>query len=334
MATRYYLACAHEQFRPDELLQQAAAGEAAGFDGICCSDHFQPWFEPGESGQAWVWLGAAGAVTERVALGPAVTPPIHRYHPALVAQMIATLEVLNPGRAFLGVGSGESLNETPLGMDWPHAEEQLERLEEALLLIGRLLDGERVTGGRYFPTDGAYLYTRPERRPPIYVSAFNPEAARLAGLLGDGLWTLADPEQAPQLVERYHEGCAEAGKEPGEVLLQTGFSWARDDDAAFEAAERWRATMPPDFYVDDWHEPRLMEEESRRRITDDQVRENFLIGSDPAEHVERIRELEQLGATIVVLLNLSAAAPLDAIRVYGEQVVPALRAGTGARQSA
>jgi coenzyme F420-dependent glucose-6-phosphate dehydrogenase len=311
LATRYYLACAHEQFGPDELLQQAAAGEAAGFDGICCSDHFQPWFEPGESGQAWVWLGAAGAVTERVALGPAVTPPIHRYHPALVAQMIATLEVLNPGRAFLGVGSGESLNETPLGMDWPHAEEQLERLEEALLLIGR-----------------------PERRPPIYVSAFNPEAARLAGLLGDGLWTLADPEQAPQLVERYHEGCAEAGKEPGEVLLQTGFSWARDDDAAFEAAERWRATMPPDFYVDDWHEPRLMEEESRRRITDDQVRENFLIGSDPAAHVERIRELEQLGATIVVLLNLSAAAPLDAIRVYGEQVLPALRAGTGARQPA
>ena len=334
MPPRYYLACAHEQFRPDELLQQAVAGEAAGFDGVCCSDHFQPWFEPGESGQAWVWLGAAGAVTKRVALGTAVTAPVHRYHPALVAQMAATLEVMNPGRAFLGVGSGESLNESPLGMDWPDGDEQLARLEEALELIGRLFDGERVTGGRYFPTKAAYLHTRSERRPPIYVSAFNPEAGRLAGRLGDGLWTLADPEKTSSLIEQYHEGCAEAGKEPGEILLQAGFSWAPSDAAAFEAAQQWRATMPPEFYVDDWHDPDAMQEEAQRQIADDEVRENFLISSETEQHVERIRELEELGATIVVLMNLSAAAPLDAIRVYGDQVLPRLRQRAGSRQRA
>ena len=334
MPTRYYLACAHEQFRPDELLQQAVAGEAAGFDGVCCSDHFQPWFEPGESGQAWVWLGAAGAATERVALGPAVTAPVHRYHPALVAQMAATLEVMNPGRTFLGVGSGESLNESPFGLQWPDGDEQLARLEEALELIGRLFDGERVTGGRYFPTKAAYLHTRAERRPPVYVSAFNPEAARLAGRLGDGLWTLADPESTPPLIDEYHEGCAEAGKEPGEILVHAGFSWAPSDDAAFEAAERWRATMPPDFYVDDWFDPQLMQAEAQRRIPDEDVRRNFLISSDPEQHVERIRELEGLGATIVVLMNLSAAAPLDAIRVYGDRVLPHLREPAAPRQRA
>jgi coenzyme F420-dependent glucose-6-phosphate dehydrogenase len=281
-----------------------------------------------------VWLGAAGAATDRVALGTAVTAPVHRYHPALVAQMAATLEVMNPGRAFLGVGSGESLNESPLGLDWPDGDEQLARLEEALELIGRLFDGERVSGGRFFPTKAAYLHTRPERRPPVFVSAFNPEAARLAGRLGDGLWTLADPDNAPPLIEQYHEGCAEAGKEPGEILVHAGFSWAPSDDAAFEAAERWRATMPPDFYVDDWSDPQVMQAEAQRRIPDDEVRENFLISSDPEEHVERIRELEGLGATIVVLMNLSAAAPLDAIRVYGDQVLPRLREPAASRQRA
>ena len=119
--TRFYYSCAHEQFPPGDLLRQAAAAEAAGFDGIGCSDHVQPWWEPGESAQAWIWLGAVGQVTTRIPIGSAVTPPVYRYHPALVAQAFATLEVMYPGRAFLGVGSGESLNESPLGMDWPEA---------------------------------------------------------------------------------------------------------------------------------------------------------------------------------------------------------------------
>src|SRR5947209_4295514 len=113
---RYYFACAHEQFPPEDLIAQAVEAERAGFDGICCSDHFQPWWEPGHSGHAWVWLGAVGEATERVPIGTAVTPPSGaRYHPAIVAQALATLERMNPGRAFVGVGSGESLNESPIG---------------------------------------------------------------------------------------------------------------------------------------------------------------------------------------------------------------------------
>ena len=328
--TRFYYSCAHEQFPPGDLLRQAAAAEAAGFDGIGCSDHVQPWWEPGESAQAWIWLGAVGQVTTRIPIGSAVTPPVYRYHPALVAQAFATLEVMYPGRAFLGVGSGESLNESPLGMDWPEAREQLERLEEALELIDRLFDGERVDhDGRYFRTKAAYLHTRPERRPPIYVSAFHPGAARLAGRLGDGLWSLADPKNVPDLLDAYRAGADDAGREPGEILLQTGFSWAASDDAALEAARVWKGAGPPEYYVEDWHDPRAMYEHAEETIDDDAFRELQILSADPEVHVERIRAVESLGATIVVLMNISGADPLAAIDVYAQSVLPALR-GRGA----
>ena len=116
---RYLHFCAHEQFGPDDLLRQATEAEQAGFDGIGCSDHLQPWWEGGESGNAWVWLGAAAQATERALFGTGVTPPGPRYHPALIAQAWATMEVMYPGRPYLGFGSGEALNEAPLGHGWP-----------------------------------------------------------------------------------------------------------------------------------------------------------------------------------------------------------------------
>jgi coenzyme F420-dependent glucose-6-phosphate dehydrogenase len=135
--------------------------ERAGFDALCVSDRFQPWWEPGESGQAWVLLGGMGCATERIPLGTGVTAPVHRYHPAIVAQAFATLEEMYAGRAFLGIGSGEALNETPTGMDWPDVAEQVERMDEALDIIDRLFVGERLDhDGRFFRTNHAYLHTR------------------------------------------------------------------------------------------------------------------------------------------------------------------------------
>src|SRR5436190_19927506 len=197
---RYFSGLAHEQFAPDDLLRQAIESEAAGFEAIACSDHLQPWWEPGQAGHAWVWLGAVGQAT-RLPLGTAVTPPGPRYHPVLIAQGWATLEVMFPGRPYLGIGSGESLNESPLGADWPSVGGQIERMDEALDLIHRLFDGERVDHeGKHFRTKQAYLHTRSERRPPIYVSAFGPKAAAVAGRRGDGAWTLGDPESVPEIV--------------------------------------------------------------------------------------------------------------------------------------
>jgi coenzyme F420-dependent glucose-6-phosphate dehydrogenase len=261
-----------------------------------------------------------------VPIGSAVTAPVYRYHPALVAQAFATLEYLYPGRAYLGLGSGESLNESPLGMDWPARSEQLGRLEEALELIVRLFDGERIDHrGRYFTTKRAYLHTRPARRPPIYVSAFYPQTARLAGRLGDGLWTLANPDTVPGLIDAYRAGAEDAGREAGEILLQTGFSWAASEEQALEGARVWKGAGPPEFYVDDWHDPAKMYEHAEATIDDDQFRELQIISSDPDEHAERVRAIEQLGATTVVLMNISGADPLAAIETYSQRVLPAVR---------
>jgi coenzyme F420-dependent glucose-6-phosphate dehydrogenase len=323
--TQYWLSAAHEQFKPSELLKQALAAERAGFDAIACSDHFQPWWEPGESGMAWTWLGSVAQATQSVPVGTAVTAPVYRYHPALVAQAWATLEEMYPGRTFLGIGSGESLNESPLGMDWPRPAEQVERMDEALEIINRLFEGERLDTVGHFRMKQAYLHTNPGRRPPIYVSAFGPEAAKVAARRGDGLWTLADPETVPDLVDTYRSACDDAGREPGRIILQAGFSWAEDDDAAFHGAKPFKATMPDEFYTDDWHDPNAMFAHADKELSDDEFRDQFIIGSDPEYHVERIREVEKLGADVVVLMNNSGAEPLRAVEVYGEAVLPALK---------
>jgi coenzyme F420-dependent glucose-6-phosphate dehydrogenase len=318
---RYFLGLAHEQFKPSALLRQAVLGEEAGFDGLACSDHFQPWWEPGESGQAWIWLGAAAQATSRAAVGTAVTPALKRYHPALVAQAFATLEEMYPGRAFLGFGSGESLNESPFGFDWPEPADQLMAMEEALQMIRALWNGETVDGsGRFFATKQAKLHTLPEKPPPIYVSAFHEGAAQAAAKYGDGLWTLADPEQAPKVIEAYKE----AGG-AGEIILQAQFSWAPTDDEALEGIRVWKGAVPPEYYTDDWHDPEQMYEHAEEQVSDAEFKQKAIISADPDEHVSRIREVEKLGATVVAIMNCSGAAPEEAIRVYGSDVLPKLR---------
>ncbi len=323
---RYFHFCAHEQFSPSDLLRQAVEAERAGFDGIGCSDHLQPWWEGGESGHAWVWLGAAGNATQAVALGTGVTPAGPRYHPVLIAQAWATLEEMFPERPYLGIGSGEALNESPLGAEWPPVGEQIERMEEALEMIRALFAGKRLSEeGRHFATDGAVLHTLPAgRRPPIYVSAFGPRAARVAGRLGDGLWTLADPDAAPEIIDAYRDGAEDSGREPGEVLLQAPFSWAVDEDAALAGARVWKGSQPKEFYRDDWHDPAAMLARGEEQVSDEELRRALIVSADPEVHVERIREVERMGATTVVLMNNSGADPHAAIGVYGREVLPRL----------
>jgi coenzyme F420-dependent glucose-6-phosphate dehydrogenase len=324
---RYWTQLATEQFGPVELVRQAAEADRAGFDALNVSDHYQPWWEPGESPHAWVLLGAIGRETERISIGTGVTAPVYRHNPAVVAQAFATLEAMYPGRAFLGIGSGESLNESPCGMDWPPVREQVDRMEEALEIIGRLLDGERLDyDGRFFRTKAAFLHTRGERRVPIYVSAFGPRAAGVAARLGDGVWTLADPERAPEVIDAYRAACEDAEKEPGEIILQGGFSWAEDDDEALEGARVWKGAQPLEHFTDDWHDPQAMYRNGEEQVSDEDFREAYIISSDPEVHAERAREIERMGATVVCLQNASGAAPETALRVYGSEVLPALRA--------
>ena len=183
----YVVELGHERFAPGDLLRQALLAEEAGFDGVACSDHLSPWWSPTATtpaacGNAWVWLGAVGHATQRVALGTGVTSLLHRYNPVVLAQQVATLEAMYAGRTFVGVGSGEAMNEVPAGLEWPSVGEQLARTEESLQIVTRLLDGETVTHrGRYFRTEDARLYLAYERRPPVFMSAFGPQAAEIAG---------------------------------------------------------------------------------------------------------------------------------------------------------
>ncbi|HEX2129831.1 MAG TPA: TIGR03557 family F420-dependent LLM class oxidoreductase [Solirubrobacterales bacterium] len=326
----YVASLAHERFRPHELLDQAVAAEEAGFDAIACSDHLAPWWPAGDpapnsSGNAWVWLGAVGQATREASIGTAVTGAVYRYNPVVLAQQVATLEALNPGRAFLGVGSSEAMNEIPAGFDWPSVEEQQERMTEQLQIINALLAGETVDfQGKYFKTRGARLYTLPERRVPVYVSAFGENAARIAARHGDGLWTLADPMQAPGVIGAYREERESLGKEPGEIILQALFSWAEDDDTAFESAKEWKGTIPPEHYTDPIYEPAEIKA-GGDEVSDTKFKAGAIIGSDPAAHVRKIKAIGQLGATAIVLMNVSAADPVGALRVYGNDVLPELR---------
>jgi coenzyme F420-dependent glucose-6-phosphate dehydrogenase len=326
----YGIALGHERFPPDQLLEQAVAAEQAGFDAICCSDHIAPWWAEGDpapanSGNAWVWLGAVGQATSTPALGTAVTGLVGRYNPVVVAQQVATLEILNPGRAFLGVGSSEAMNEIPAGIEWPSVGEQLERTEESLEIITRLLDGETVTfTGKHFRTRDARLYSLPPRRPPVYMSAFGEQAAEIAGRLADGLWTLADPIQAPQVIAAYRAGAEQAGREPGEIVLQALFSWAENDELALEQAQEWKATMVDAHYTDPIHDPAEIQA-AGREVGDTPFKTGSLISSSPSAHVRKIKAIEALGATAVVLMNVSGADPIKAIEVYGAEVLPQLR---------
>src|SRR4051795_1022369 len=217
--TRFFLGAPQEQFPPEDLLRQAVEAESAGFDGVSSSDHLQPWWEGGESGHTWPWLGAAGQATSTVPLGTGVTAVGARYHPALIAQAWMTLGRLFPGRPFLGIGSGEALNEVPVGDEWPSVDDQVARLDEALSIIDRLWKGETLTeDGRFYRLQDAKLHTLADRRPPIWVSAFGPKAAEVAARWGDGIWTLPDPDSTPSLLDAWRD----AGGE-GEIVFQAMF---------------------------------------------------------------------------------------------------------------
>jgi coenzyme F420-dependent glucose-6-phosphate dehydrogenase len=324
--TQFWFAASTEEFLPSEMLAQARAAEEAGFDGTASSDHFAPWFPDGRGSFAWAFLAAAGAETTGP-LGTSVTPLVHHYHPGVVAQAFMGLEDLYPGRVFLGAGSGEALNEVPLGLDWPAVGEQQRRLEQALEAITRLWDGETVTmDAGWFRLKEARLYSRAATRPKLYVSAFGAHAVEIAARYGDGLWTLGDPEQAPEIIERWKEERARLGRDTGEIILQAGFHLGPDERSAVESSRKWKATQLPEVYTEDIHDPAEMLRMADERMSDEEfAHEGFLVGGDPEEHVTRLREMLGLGPTVVCLQGIGDADPIGSIRRYGTDVLPALR---------
>lgn len=211
-------------------------------------------------------------------------------------------------------------------MDWPPVSEQLERAEEALTIIKRLLDRETVDfEGRYFRAKAARLYLDFEHRPPVYMSAFGPQAAAIAGRLADGVWTLADPQRAPRVIAAYRRAAEEAGREPGEIILQGMASWAPNDDAALEGAREWKGTLVEENYTEPIYDPAQIGAKGSD-VSDTKFKAMGLISSDPSMHVRKITAMQQLGATAIVIMNISGNDPLGMINTYGQHVLPQLRA--------
>jgi G6PDH family F420-dependent oxidoreductase len=190
-------ALSSEDHPPNELVRQAAVAERAGFEFLLVSDHYHPWMDvQGHSPFVWSTLGGVAQVTEKIRVGTGVTCPLIRMHPAIVAQAAATAGAMMPGRFFLGVGTGENLNEHVAGDRWPLPDERLEMLEEAVQVIRLLWEGgEKTHRGRHYTVDHARVYTLPETPPEIYVAASALNAAELAGRIGDGLISTVPDEE-------------------------------------------------------------------------------------------------------------------------------------------
>lgn len=314
----------HEQFRVPDLLDFGAAAEQAGFDLLATSDHFQPWQDNEKhSGAAWSMLGALTQRTRQAWLGPTVTCPILRYHPAVVAETFATLSALAPGRIFLGVGSGEALNEQAATGQWPRWPERWERLIEAATVIRALWSGNPVNHhGKYYRIDGK-LYDPPVQPIPLLMAANGPKAMRLAGEHGDGLVT--DAKTWKEHKDKFEEGARAGGKNPADmpVLVET-FVVVGEQRDIDEAVRLWHF-LPKAFKG--YHaipDPAEIRRRAEAEIPAEKVSAEWATGTDPATHVKAIDELFASGATIV---NVHAGQN-DQHRVidfYGREVLPKLR---------
>ena len=246
MNMRYGYKASAEQFGPRELIDYSRLAEDLGLETIAVSDHFQPWrHKGGHTPAVFPWLGAIGENTTKALLGTSVLTPTMRYHPSIVAQAFATLACLNPGRVFLGVGTGEALNETPAtGAEWPGAKPRRMMMREAIELIRQLWSEERVTfEGEYYKTDRATIYDRPDEPIPIYVAASGPLAAKLAGRVGDGYIATSgkDPQLYLDLLATLTEGAEAAGRNVDDIdkFIEIKVSYDKDVDYAKEACHFW-----------------------------------------------------------------------------------------------
>jgi len=315
----------HEQFPVHELVALGEEAERAGFDLISTSDHFQPWqANERHSGEAWVTLGALAARTRTLWMGTMVTCPTLRYHPAVVAEAFASLSLLSPGRIYLGVGSGEALNEQAATGEWPSWRERWDRLIESLAIIRALWRGEPVRHhGKFYRVDGK-LFDPPPHPIPLLTAANGPRAMRLAGEHGDGLIT--DPQTWKEHKGEWEAGARAAGKNPAEMpVMAELFVVLGSERDARRPAELWRF-LPMAFKG--YHNipgPSDVEHRADQEVPLSKVMEEWLISSDPAAHVQKIQELRASGITI---LNVHSGQEDQSavIDFYARQVLPKLKA--------
>jgi len=314
MRIGYFLSA--EEYGPQELLDQAAAAERAGFESLWISDHFHPWNdEQGHSAFVWSMIGAISQVCS-LPITTAVTCPTVRVHPAVIAQAAATCGRLTGGGLTLGVGTGEALNEHILGGPWPTEERRLEMLEEAVVLIRRLWTGEVVSWeGKHYRVDHARIYDLPDEPPEIHVSGFGPKATDLAARIGDGYVSTAPDAD---LVGRFKEA---SGGKPAGAGAKVAFAPTEEEGWA-HAHRLWPNAGLPGELAQILPTPEHFQQASQL-VTLESTRESVVAGADPAAHLAQIRRYADAGYDVLHVANMGPHY-LEMIEFYGDQVLPSV----------
>lgn len=324
--TTFAYFCGHEQFQPEELVRHAVLAEEAGFDMVEVSEHFHPWVDDlGASGFAFATIAAMAQATERIQFVTGVTTPLFRFHPAVVAQAAATLDRLSDGRFNLGVGTGENLNEGPLGYTFPKYAERAARMSEALDIMGGLLTGEKLTyDGEFYSTDRAKLYSPPVHPVPIFMAAGGPKSATLAGTKADGVITsVREPETTFERVIAPVRAAAEAAGRPSPTILASRWSIRADDDEqAWTTLGAWRGLRAPGRL--EAVDPKDLRERADA-MPRSEILDMYSIVSTPEDYVSVYSPLiEDVGADIVAIQTTSLDQA-STISMLGSEVLPELR---------
>ena len=316
--TKIGYALSSEEHPAKDLVAFAADAERSGFDFLMISDHFHPWIDrQGQSPFVWGVLGGIAQVTKRIPIGTGVTCPIIRIHPAIVAQAAATAAALLPGRFWLGLGTGENLNEHILGGRWPAGDERVEMLAEAIDVIRELWSGEQSTHrGRYFTVEQARVYSLPEEPPPIYVAAKGERATELAGE-NDGLISTVPDDD---VVRRF----AKAGGENKPRIGMLHVCWAADEVEARTTAREWwpNSALPGELSVE-LPLPRHFEQASEL-VSEDDVCKELTCGPDPERHLEAIRTYTDAGYDHVYVHQIGPDQR-GFFAFYEREILPRLR---------
>ena len=320
-----YFLCS-EQWQPEELLEHAQLARKAGFDMVTISEHFHPWVDDhSASNFTWSTLGALARELKNMDLGTGVTTPLWRIHPGVIAQACATIDRFTKSTFHLGVGTGENINEGPLGYEFPKYEERANRMKEALTIIRRLLSGEKLTfEGEYYSTNSAKLYTPPLKEVPIWLAAGGPKSATLAAEYADGLMiSVKNPEDAyEKVINPSKQKSQELGKTNLRVHTYRWTMFADNDEDAWESLKSWRGLRAPNRLQE--LDPMVLRE-TADSLGREEIMSKFSRAGNIEELIDIYKPLVDDFESEIVTIQISSIDQLKTIELLGKELLPKLK---------